>query len=301
MREITTLETEQRNINTINFDNLSTLEMVKTMRNEDYAISEAIQRAEHEIAALIDETSSTLKNDGRIIYIGAGTSGRLGVLDSSECPPTFGVSPELIKGIIAGGEYALRNAVEGAEDNLSLGQEDLMKINLTPNDIVIGLAASGRTPYVIGALTYAHSIGAKTGSICCVRDGYISKISDFPIELIVGPEVLSGSTRLKAGTATKIVLNMISTCSMVKIGKVFQNYMVDLIPSNEKLLYRAKNIIMELTGVDELTATNTLELAHKNVKSALVMLLLDVDYDTACESLNNVSGHINQLIYKEVQ
>ena len=234
----------------MHLDEMSVEEIAKLMNEEDRGVPEAIQRAIPEITELIEAVIRAFKNEGRLIYIGAGTSGRLGILDAVECVPTFGTSPEKVVGLIAGGEQAIKDAVEGAEDSKELAIEDLKKLRLTKNDIVVGIAASGRTPYVIGGLNYAKEIGAKTGSLSNNENTKISEIADYPIEVITGPEVLTGSTRLKAGTAQKIVLNMITTISMVKIGKAYENLMVDVLATNEKLVDRAKRIIVEATGVD---------------------------------------------------
>ena len=235
MIDLSKINTEQINSNTVNFSDISIIDAVKMMNKEDLNAVKCIESQYDEIARLIESTSNALKKGARIIYMGAGTSGRLGVLDAVECPPTFGVDYNTVVGLIAGGENAFVKAKEGAEDDPELGKEDLININLNKDDVVIGIAASGRTPYVIGALNYANSIGADTGSIACTTDSEIGKISKYPIEVVPGPEVLTGSTRLKAGTATKLVLNMISTISMKMVGKIYKNYMVDLKLSNKKL------------------------------------------------------------------
>ena len=231
-----------------------------------------------------------------MIYVGAGTSGRLGILDAVECVPTFGVSPDLVQGFIAGGMKAFTVAVEGAEDSVYLGEEDMKSINLTENDTVIGIAASGRTPYVIGALNYARELNAKTAAISCNKNAEISKHAELVIEIETGPEVLTGSTRLKAGTAQKLVLNMISTASMIGIGKVYENLMVDVLSTNEKLTERSKRIIMEATEVDYETAATYYEKAQHHVKTAIVMILLECSYNEAVQKLTESNGFVRKSI-----
>src|SRR5699024_8810164 len=233
--------TEQRNPNSMHLDEMSIEEIVQLMNKEDQGVPEAIHQAIPEITELIEAVIRTFKREGRLIYIGAGTSGRLGILDAVGCVPTFGTSPEKVVGLIAGGEQAIKDAVEGAEDSKELAIEELKKLRLTKNDMVVGIANSGRTPYVIGGLNYEKEIGAKTGSLSNNKNTKISEIADYPIEVITGPEVLTGSTRLKAGTAQKIVLNMITTISMVKIGKAYENLMVDVLATNEKLVEDRKS------------------------------------------------------------
>ena len=228
--------------------------------------------------------------------MGAGTSGRLGVLDAAECPPTFGVSPDLIVGLIAGGEQAFIKAVEGAEDSRELGAEDLRSRHLTSKDLVVGIAASGRTPYVLGGLELARQEGCRTVAISCNANAESSQAADLAIEVVVGPEALTGSTRLKAGTAQKLILNMISTATMVGIGKVYQNLMVDVMQTNEKLHVRGENIVMEATGVDRETAKNTISLANGSVKTAITMILANCDLAEATRRLEQARGHIRQAI-----
>jgi len=235
------MTTEQRNPDTMNLDEMTTLQIVTEMNREDAGIPAAIRPHLPEIAKVAQWGAESLSQGGRIFYMGAGTSGRLGVLDASECPPTFGVSADTVVGLIAGGPSAIMKAVEGAEDNRELGAQDLKDHNLAQNDLVIGLAASGRTPYVIGGIEYAKSIGCRTAAITCNEGSAIGKASDCAIDVVVGPEVLTGSTRLKAGTAEKMILNMISTAAMVQIGKSYGNLMVDVVLSNEKLQVRGKH------------------------------------------------------------
>ena len=253
------LSTETRNSETMNLDEMSSLEIVQAMNKEDYKVPQVITGLLPIIAKVVDICAEALKTKNRVFYMGAGTSGRLGIVDSSECPPTFNASPNEFIGLIAGGESAFIKAVEGAEDSEDLGKDDLIKRNFCKNDICIGLAASGRTPYVIGGLKYARSIGAQTVSISCNKDAKVSKYADYPIEAIVGPEVLTGSTRLKAGTAQKLILNMISTGAMIRRGKSYQNLMVDLQMTNKKLERRGLNIIKEATGVDDNEAKESIE------------------------------------------
>lgn len=288
--------TEKRNNNTMNLDNMSSMEIALVANREDENVVKAVREVIPKIAEAIDRAAETLDKQGRVIYIGAGTSGRLGVLDASECPPTFGVSEELVTGIIAGGIEALFHAVEGAEDSKTLAEEELKKKNLTSRDMVIGLSASGRTPYVLYGLKYASSIGCKTAAIACNRDSIIGKEADIAIEPVTGPEILTGSTRLKAGTAQKMILNMISTGSMVKIGKVYKNLMIDLQNSNEKLGVRTENIVMNATSVDRETAKNLLLESGGSAKLAITMFLLDKPADETKDILKEVNGSIRRAI-----
>ena len=291
--------TEQRNPNSMHLDEMSVEEIARLMNEEDRGVPEAIHRAIPEITELIEAVIRAFKNEGRLIYIGAGTSGRLGILDAVECVPTFGTSPEKVVGLIAGGEQAIKDAVEGAEDSKELAIEDLKKLRLTKNDIVVGIAASGRTPYVIGGLNYAKEIGAETGSLSNNENTKISEIADYPIEVITGPEVLTGSTRLKAGTAQKIVLNMITTISMVKIGKAYENLMVDVLATNEKLVDRAKRIIVEATGVDYEEAEKVFDEAG-SVKLAIVMILSGASKEDSKAALEETDGFVRASIQKLV-
>ena len=290
------LSTETRNPDTMNLDEMSSLEIVQAMNKEDTKVPLIIKKLLPQIAKVVDIAEQTLKKKGRIFYMGAGTSGRLGVVDSSECPPTFNASPNDFIGLIAGGEKAFIKAVEGAEDSEDLGKQDLINRNFTKNDICIGLAASGRTPYVIGGLKYAKFIGAKTVSISCNKNSKISEYADIPIEAIVGPEVLTGSTRLKAGTAQKLILNMISTGAMIRSGKSYQNLMVDLQMTNKKLETRGVNIIKETTGVDENEAKEYIVKAKGSVKVAIVMILANCDYDIAKKKLEKAEGKVRLAI-----
>ena len=290
------LGTERVNPNTIDIDECKTEEILKKINDEDSKISKIVRDEIPNIAKLIDATYEAVKNGGRIIYVGAGTSGRLGVLDASECPPTYGVSEEMVQGIIAGGKDAMFVAQEGAEDSLTLPIEDLKEINVSKKDFVIGLAASGRTPYVVAALEYANEIGAGTGSVCCVTGGEISKYAKFPIEVNTGPEVVTGSTRMKAGSAQKMVLNMISTATMIKLGKVYRNYMVDLQPTNLKLEKRACSMIQKLLDVNEDKAEELFNKSGKNVKIALMMSISNCEKESAEVALNQVDGHLKEAL-----
>ena len=290
------IDTEQQNKNTINLDQMSVREALTVMNQEDKKVAKAIENVLPEIEKAVHVIIEKFNVGGRLIYIGAGTSGRLGVLDAAECPPTFGAPKEQVVGIIAGGEKAFTEAIEGSEDNIEMGKEDLEKIGLTKNDVVVGLAASGRTPYVIGALEYANSIQAPTVAIACTRESEIGQVANIAIEATPGPEVLTGSTRLKAGTTQKLILNMLSTISMVGIGKAYKNLMVDVQPSNEKLISRAINIVMQATGVEEAVARKKMEESEGNVKAAILMILLDIDKETAEQKLVETKGHIRQSL-----
>lgn len=295
MLDLKGFSTETRNPNTLNLDTMTPLELVDAMNQEDAHVIEAVGSQRENIATIIEWATESLYAGGRIIYMGAGTSGRLGVLDAVECPPTFGVEYNKVIGLMAGGEKAFVKAQEGAEDSEEFGIEDLKNSDLTSNDIVIGIAASGRTPYVIGGLKYAREMGCKTATVSCNANSLISTYSDIAVEAVVGPEVLTGSTRLKAGSAQKMILNMISTGAMVGFGKAYQNLMVDVKQSNVKLVVRAQNIVMEATGVDRERAKETLELADDSVKVAIVMILFEVDYTQALRMLENAKGHIKNI------
>lgn len=294
--EINQLTTERRNPNTMHLDQMSVGQVLELMNKEDQQVPEAIAEALGQIEAAVETIIQSLKAGGRLIYFGAGTSGRLGVLDAAECVPTFGVSPDLVVGLIAGGDKAMVEAVEGAEDSLTLAEEDFRKLNLNANDTVVGIAASGRTPYVIGGLQYAQSIGAKTVSIACNQQAKISRFAQIPIEVDCGPEVLTGSTRLKAGTAQKLILNMLSTVSMIGIGKVYQNLMVDVQATNEKLEERSKRIIMAATECTYEDAARYFEAANQNVKVAIVMILTNLNAEEASQKINAANGFVNQVL-----
>ncbi|MFK4782869.1 N-acetylmuramic acid 6-phosphate etherase [Lactococcus petauri] len=290
------LTTERRNEETFGLDEMSVSTALEKMNKEDKKVAEAVEKALPMIEPVIEKTIESFNHGGRLIYLGAGTSGRLGVLDAAECVPTFGVEASMVVGLIAGGEKAMTLAVEGAEDDLELGKQDLIDLQLTKNDMVIGIAASGRTPYVIGALDYAKSIGAHTGSLACNMNAEISQHAEFPIEVDCGSEFLTGSTRLKSGTAQKLILNMISTIAMIGIGKVYNNLMVDVRPTNEKLVERSKRIIMEATDCDYETAEKTFIQAGEDVKLAIVMILTNSAKDEAQEKLVEAKGFIKNTL-----
>lgn len=290
------MTTETRNPNTMNLDEMTPLEIVTAMNQEDAKVPQAIAPQLPNIAQAVSWAVEALEAGGRMFYMGAGTSGRLGVLDAAECPPTFGVSPELIVGLIAGGEKAFIQAVEGAEDSRELGRDDLIAHGLTKKDIVVGIAASGRTPYVLGGLAYARETSCRTVAVSCNAGSAIGKAADLAIEVVVGPEALTGSTRLKAGTAQKLVLNMLSTATMVGVGKAYQNLMVDVMQTNEKLHVRGENIVMEATGVSRETAKKTIAEAGGSVKTAITMILADCSLEEALARLEKARGHIRQAI-----
>ncbi|MEF9677912.1 N-acetylmuramic acid 6-phosphate etherase [Pectobacterium aroidearum] len=290
------LVSETRNPATMALDQLPTLEMMHAFNQEDRKVPEAIAQVLPAIVEAVDLATASLQAGGRLIYLGAGTSGRLGVLDASECPPTFGVPHGLVIGLIAGGPGALLKAVEGAEDDPALGEADLKALDLTAVDMVIGLAASGRTPYVIGALRYARDVGCRTAAISCNPHSPIAQEAQVAISPVVGPEALTGSTRLKSGTAQKLVLNMISTGVMVKLGKVYQNLMVDVKATNVKLLDRACRIVVEATGAEREKARQALVLADNEVKPAILMLLANIDVTAARERLKQHNGYLREAL-----
>lgn len=293
------LTTERRNNDTFDLDQMTVAEALGKMNREDHKVAEAVKKQLPAIQPVIEAAVAAFEKGGRLIYIGAGTSGRLGVLDAAECVPTFGVDPGLVIGLIAGGQEAMTVAVEGAEDDPDLGKTDLQKLALTAKDLVIGIAASGRTPYVIGGLDYAAQIGATTASIACNPEAEISQHATFPVEVDCGPEFLTGSTRLKAGSAQKMILNMISTIAMIGIGKVYNNLMVDVRPTNEKLIERSKRIIMEATDADYDTAAIYFEAADKNVKLAIVMLLTGAPKAEAKRRLQAAKGFVRKATENE--
>ena len=297
LQTLSTLITEQRNPNSMNVDCLSALEIVQLMNEEDKQVPLAIEKCLPQIAQAVECIVAAFQQGGRLVYIGAGTSGRLGVLDASECPPTFGVSPEMVKGIIAGGERALRHPIEGAEDSKTHAVVDLQTIQFSSKDVLVGIAASGRTPYVIGALEYAKSLGSVTVSIASNPNSAMANIVDIAIDTVVGPEVLTGSSRLKSGTAQKLVLNMLTTASMILMGKCYQNLMVDVQASNEKLKARAIRIVMQATDCDKTLAEETLKLAEQNAKLAIMMILSGLDRAQAEALLEKYHGKL-QLALK---
>ena len=297
LQTLSTLITEQRNPNSMDVDRLSALEIVQLMNEEDKQVPLAIEKCLPQIAQAVERIVTAFQQGGRLVYIGAGTSGRLGVLDASECPPTFGVSPEMVKGIIAGGERALRHPIEGAEDSKAQALVDLQTIQFSSKDVLVGIAASGRTPYVIGALEYAKSLGSVTVSIASNPNSAMANIVDIAIDTVVGPEVLTGSSRLKSGTAQKLVLNMLTTASIILMGKCYQNLMVDVQASNEKLKARAIRIVMQATDCDKALAEETLKQADQNAKLAIMMILSGLDRAQAEALLEKHHGKL-QLALK---
>ncbi|PID62421.1 MAG: N-acetylmuramic acid 6-phosphate etherase [Ignavibacteriae bacterium] len=295
--EISNLATEQRNEKSKNIDFASTREILEIINNEDKTVPLAVEKEIPYIEKAVDKIIESMKKGGRLLYFGAGTSGRLGVVDASECPPTFGTEPELVQGFIAGGEAAMFVAQEGAEDLEENGAADVEKINVTEKDVVCGIAASRRTPYVVGAVKKAKELGAATLYITCTpRETFNINEVDIPICPYVGPEVVMGSTRMKSGTAQKLVLNMLTTTTMVRLGKTYENMMIDLQMTNKKLVERAKRIVMTITGLDYDEAGKYLDKADYHVKTALVMILAEVDVKEAKERLNKSEGFVRQAI-----
>ncbi|MGJ3239034.1 MAG: N-acetylmuramic acid 6-phosphate etherase [Anaerolineae bacterium] len=288
--------TEQKNPRSVGLDTLDVMQVLQVMNEEDQTVALSVQQALPQIASAIEAIVPRLQAGGRLLYVGAGTSGRNGVLDAVECVPTFGTPPTLVQALIAGGESAFVRSVEGAEDDVQAGANDLRGRSLTAGDVVVGIAASGRTPYVLGALAYAQSLGTMTVGISCNQPAPLLDSADFPIAVITGPEVLSGSTRLKAGTAQKLVLNMISTVAMVKLGKVYGNLMVDVQITNEKLQQRAERILMELTDLPEAEASHLLKQAENNIKLAVVMHHQGLALDEARQRLQDANGHLRVII-----
>ena len=288
--------TEQANPASMGIDRLSTLEIIGVINSEDAKVAQAVKLALPQIAQAVDHITKAMSDGGRLFYVGAGTSGRLGILDAVECVPTFGTDPELVQGVIAGGADAILRAVEGAEDSRELGRSDLSAHSLRQRDIVCGIAASGRTPYVIGALEYAKSIGAGTIAISCNARSPILELADIRISAEVGPEVIAGSTRMKAGTAQKMILNMLSTTTMIKLGKVYGNLMVDVSVTNQKLADRALRLVKTLTETDDDAARRLLREAGHDVKTAVIMGRLNIDSDAARDMLRQAGGHLNKLI-----
>jgi N-acetylmuramic acid 6-phosphate etherase len=290
------LTTEARNPASEHLDSLTPLELVQLINEEDAKCTEAVADQAEQIAKSIEVIAQRLSHGGRLIYIGAGTSGRLGLLDAAECPPTFRSDPSQVVGIIAGGPSAMLKAVEGAEDSQTLAEEDLRKINLSSDDVVVGIATSGRTPYVLGGLDYARSVGAYTIGLACNRDSLLRTRADVSIIPVVGPEVLSGSTRMKAGTATKMVLNMLTTGAMVLLGKTYGNLMVDMNASNSKLLERAKRIVCTLTELAPEQAASLLTTCDGEVKTAITSYRLGVTPEEARVILHATNGHLRAAL-----
>ena len=298
MVELKKIATEQRNPNTMNIDTLSTLDMVKLINQEDHHVAEAVSLVTDKIAQAIDVIADRLSKGGRLIYCGAGTSGRLGILDAVECPPTYSTEPEMVQALMAGGYPAIFKAVEGAEDSKELGVSDMKGINFTSGDVLVGIAASGRTPYVLGCMEYAKELGAPTVSVTCCPGSVLDKFADIGIAPAPGPEVVTGSTRMKSGTAQKMVLNMLSTGTMIKLGKVYGNLMVDVKPSNEKLIRRCVTIVCAATECSEKVSTAALEACGYRPKVAIVMVLCGVTADEARELLNKADGRVAKVLEK---
>ncbi len=296
--DLSNLVTESRNHHSEHIDTLSTLEMLKVINNEDKKVPFAVEATLPHIARLVDKVVTAFSQGGRLIYCGAGTSGRLGILDASECPPTYGTPHDMVIGLIAGGHKAILQAVENAEDNVQLGAEDLRQLNFNAKDVLVGIAASGRTPYVIGALEYARSLGAVTGAISCNPDSPIAQRADIAITPIVGPEVVTGSSHMKAGTAQKLVLNMITTGAMIKMGKVFGNLMVDVEATNAKLIERQIRIVMQATECERATAEQALAQCRRHCKTAILMILAGVNAQQATQLLAQNKGFIRQALAK---
>jgi len=297
LKQLAALDTEKVNPATVNIDQLSAIEIIETINREDHKVAAAVALLKDTIALAAEVFANTIKNGNRVYYIGAGTSGRLGVLDAAECPPTFGTNPDQIIGLIAGGNEALTLSKEGVEDDRAAAVDDLKSNNIQPDDFIIGLAASTRTPYTLAGLGYAKEIGCKTAFICCnpVDNKEITEMVDFLIPIIVGPEVLTGSTRMKSGTAQKMVLNMISTTAMILLGKTYGNLMVDLLARSEKLAVRSRKILIDLLGIPYEQANSLLESSGGAVKTALVMNWFDCDKNEAESKLKKASGFINRI------
>ena len=293
---LSTMVTENRNSASENIDCASTLEILQIINNEDKKVAIAVEKQLTNIAKAVDAISHALLNRGRLIYLGAGTSGRLGILDASECPPTYGTAPEQVVGLIAGGHPAIFKAVENAEDSPELAINDLKHINFSAKDILVGIAASGRTPYVIGGMQYAKSLGATVISLCCNANAPMINLANIAITPIVGAEVVTGSSRMKAGTAQKLVLNMLTTASMIKIGKVYGNLMVDVEATNAKLVERQISIVMQATDCSRQTAITTLNQCNQHCKTAILMILAGLTAEEATQKLLNNNGFIRKAI-----
>lgn len=294
--DLSRISTEQRNPATENIDTVDTEEMLRIINSEDVRVPAAVASQIPAIAQAVDGIVKCIRKGGRLIYVGAGTSGRLGVLDASECPPTFNTPPELVVGLIAGGDYALRHSIEHVEDQPDSGAGALRAIDLSDKDVVVGIAASGRTPFVLGAIDYANKVGALTVGVCNSDPAKLSEIAQIAIPVVTGPEVITGSTRLKAGTAQKLVLNMLTTGAMIRLGKTYGNLMVDLQPKNQKLRVRAIGIVRDAAGITEEEATAALERAGGDVKAAIVSSLLSISPDDARVRLAQAQGRVRDAV-----
>lgn len=297
--QLATLATEAFRPELAEIDQLPTLEIARTMNAEDQTVPAAVAAQLPLIAAAIDATAARMAQGGRLIYAGAGTAGRLGVLDASECPPTFNTDPSEVLGLIAGGPSAMVKAVEGAEDSAELAAADLDTLKLTPDDTVVGVSASGRTPYAIGAVAHARAQGALTIGLSCNADSALAAAAEHGIEVVTGPELLTGSTRLKAGTAQKLVLNMISTITMIRLGKTYGNLMVDVRASNDKLQARSRRIVALATGAPDEQIETVLAAADGEVKTAILMILADIDAKAAAQRLTDSAGHLRAALHAE--
>ena len=296
MDNLSTLTTEMRNNASTNIDSMSIIEILTLINKEDMTVAQRVQEILPQIEETVEIVCHSLKSGGRLFYLGAGTSGRIGIIDAVECRPTFSTPPELVQGVMAGGMKAIETAVEGAEDSEDIGALDLKERNLTDLDVVIGIAASGRTPYVIGALKYANEIGASTVSLASNKESIIGQYADIKLEVVTGPEVITGSTRLKAATAHKMILNMITSTAMIRIGKVYENLMVDLSVSNIKLKERAKNIVSTITKVPYEEAERFLESTNYEVKPAIVMIKSGVTFTEAKDYISKADGFVRKAI-----
>lgn len=298
MVELQKIATEQRNPNTMHIDTLSTPDMIRLINQEDHRVAEAVAEVTDKIAEAVDVIADRLSKGGRLIYCGAGTSGRLGILDAVECPPTYSTDPEMVQALMAGGYPAIFKAVEGAEDSKELGVQDMKNIHFGAGDVLVGIAASGRTPYVLGCMEYAKELGAPTVSVTCCPGSVLDNFADIGIAPCPGPEVITGSTRMKSGTAQKMVLNMLSTGSMIKLGKVYGNLMVDVKPSNEKLIRRCVTIVVNATGCDDAAATAALEACGYRPKTAIIMVLCGVNAEEAVALLDKADGRVAKVLEK---
>ena len=294
--DLNNIKTEERNPLTTHIDRLNTLDMIRLINEEDKKVADAVGKEAGHIAEAVDVIASRMQRGGRLIYVGCGTSGRLGILDAAECPPTFSTDASEVVGVIAGGSDAIFCAKEGAEDDEELGKTDVEKLSLDEKDVLVGIAASGRTPYVLGAMKYAREIGASVIGISCSPGSEVERMADIAITPVPGPEVVTGSTRMKSGTAQKMVLNMLSTGAMIKRGKVYQNLMVDVKPTNEKLRHRCRRIVCEATGADPETVERALEASGLNAKTAIVMIRAGVDEDAARQLLADCGGQVSAAI-----
>ncbi|BBG86918.1 N-acetylmuramic acid 6-phosphate etherase [Aeromonas hydrophila] len=295
--DLSSMITETRNPASVEIDQLPTLEMLRVINQEDQQVALAVSQLLPEITRAVDAIAAAFSKGGRLVYIGAGTSGRLGILDASECPPTYGVSAEQVVGLIAGGHKAILQAVENAEDDAELGAQDLKNIQFCANDVLVGIAASGRTPYVLGAMAHARAVGATVCSISCNPGSPLAQAADISMVAVVGPEIVTGSSRMKAGTAQKLILNMLSTGAMIRTGKVYGNLMVDVEATNAKLVERQKRIVMEATDCERAVAERALAQADNHCKTAIVMILAGLTADEARTRLQSSNGFISQCTH----